>query len=328
MEKLNPENVPHSNQRLLVEELYRRWIDVYWVDSSIELIKAVCKWREEYILDRFSSQTSHAIVEITADKYLTKKIMQSNGISVTKWEVFSWKEIPNVIDYIQKELKYPIVLKPNWWSHGDDIVMNIDSIEKLIKASNDYSAKFWERSSFIIEEEFDWWEYRIFVWKNGDYAVLHRDPAFVIWDWIHNIIELAKSENTQREANYSTIKLCPIIIDNDVTPDVGMIPNIWEKIYVRSNSNLAKWGYSVDMTDTIHPSVIEIGKKVLSCFPWLPYAWIDMLSIDPLKEQTNDTYRILEVNSNPWLSMHMYPAIGKARNVAKIIADIIFPESV
>ncbi|EKE30300.1 MAG: cyanophycin synthetase [uncultured bacterium (gcode 4)] len=328
MEKLSPENVPHTNQRLLVVELQNRWVDVYGVDSSIELIKAVFRGREEYILDRFSSSTPHSQVEITADKYLSKKIMLANGISATKGESFSWANVSKAIAYILTELDFPVVLKPNWWSHWDDIVMNIDSISKFEDAVRDYARKFWERWSFLVEEQFSWDEYRIFIAANWDHAVLHRDPAYVIWDWVRNAAELAEAENTKRLANYKKASLCPIIIDPNIIPDPTIIPHRWQKLYVRSNSNLAKWGYSVDMTDIVHPSMIDIAKKVLSSFPWLPYAGIDMLSKDPLIEQSDSNYRILEVNSNPWLSMHAFPWAGKPRNVASIVADIIFPESV
>jgi carbamoylphosphate synthase large subunit len=74
----------------------------------------VFRGREEYILDRFSSSTPHSQVEITADKYLSKKIMHSNDISVTKGEVFNTMDIEKAIKYIESEISFPIVLKPNW----------------------------------------------------------------------------------------------------------------------------------------------------------------------------------------------------------------------
>ncbi|HBA44435.1 TPA: hypothetical protein DCZ31_00095 [Patescibacteria group bacterium] len=78
MKKLELKDIVHTNQKLLVQELQKRRIDVHSIDSSIELIKAVYKNHEEYILDRFSSLTPHSQVEITADKYLAKKIMHNN----------------------------------------------------------------------------------------------------------------------------------------------------------------------------------------------------------------------------------------------------------
>ena len=39
----------------------------------------------------------------------------------------------------------------------------------------------------------------------------------------------------------------------------------------------------------------------------------------------NPEYVILEVNSNPGLTMHHYPAIGTPVNVAQYVLDIMFP---
>ena len=44
-------------------------------------------------------------------------------------------------------------------------------------------------------------------------------------------------------------------------------------------------------------------------------------------EQTDDSYRIIEINTVPGVHMHFRPAIGKSRNIAKFIVDMIYPET-
>ena len=51
------------------------------------------------------------------------------------------------------------------------------------------------------------------------------------------------------------------------------------------------------------------------------------MSKDITSFQTVDMYNIVEVNTVPGIHMHMKPSEGKARNVAKYMVDMIFPET-
>ena len=87
-------------------------------------------------------------------------------------------------------------------------------------------------------------------------------------------------------------------------------------------------GICEDYTDRVHPSVIEIGLEVLKAFPGLPYVGIDFMTNSIEKKQTDDSYRIIEINTVPGIHMHFRPAIGKSRNIAKYIVDMIYPETI
>ena len=83
----------------------------------------------------------------------------------------------------------------------------------------------------------------------------------------------------------------------------------------------------MDYTDRVHPSVIDIGMKVLEAFPGLPYVGIDYMTNSIEQEQNDDSYRIIEINTVPGVHMHFRPAIGKSQNIAKYMVDLIFPET-
>ena len=67
----------------------------------------------------------------------------------------------------------------------------------------------------------------------------------------------------------------------------------------------------------------EIAKKALASFPGLKLAGLDLLCPDIYAH--NPEYVILEVNSNPGLTMHHFPAIGQPENVAQYVCDVMFP---
>ena len=57
------------------------------------------------------------------------------------------------------------------------------------------------------------------------------------------------------------------------------------------------------------------------------YAGLDFMTTDISAPQDRSSYRIIEVNSLPDIGMHLAPGRGKPRNVAGMLADLIFPET-
>lgn len=320
----------HTNQRLLVMEMQSRGINVDIIYKEIELIKAEYGKHVEWILDRNSSIMPYSVSIICGDKYITKKILEQNKISVPIGEKFLPNEWQLSILYARK-IGFPVVVKPVFGSHGDFIYMDIQDENELKNIVQNVFAHQLNKP-FIIEKQFEGKEYRVFLTKEGQYAVLHRDPAHVIGDGKHTIIELIEIENNKRELRENC--LCPIAVDeiteiymNKNNISMNDIPSKDEKVYLRHNSNLAKGGLCVDYTDKIHKSVIENCKKILETFSGLPYIGIDYMSKDIEANQNADMYNIVEVNTIPGIHMHMRPSIGKPQNVAKYMVDMIFPET-
>jgi cyanophycin synthetase len=322
----------HTNQRLLVEELQKRSVDVNILFLEMELLEASYKKHKELILDRDSSINPYAASVICGDKYLAKILMQKNNIQVPIGKQFFSNQINDALIYAQS-LGYPIVVKPTFGSHGYDVNMDLENLCDVKDAIGNVVSKIGRNKSFIVEEQFVGEEYRVFVTKKGDYAVLHRDCAHIIGDGKNNIETIANKISYER-INTRTNCLCPILIDDVVVKylarsnkNLKYIPKINEKVYLRHNSNVAMGGICEDYTENVHPSVIDISKKALETFHGLPYAGIDFMSKDITKKQTKNMYRILEVNSVPGVHMHMQPGMGKSINVAKYIVDMMYPET-
>ena len=54
---------------------------------------------------------------------------------------------------------------------------------------------------------------------------------------------------------------------------------------------------------------------------------LDLITEDISKDITKNiqNYSIIEANSSPGLAMHMFPTQGKARDVASMLCDVMFP---
>lgn len=324
-------NQLHTNQRLLVIELQKRGAIITEYEPHDELLQVSYDGKTQFLLDRFSASAPYHMVTVSADKHLAKRIMRDNGISVPAGEVFTGNSMEAALLYAQD--KYPLVLKPNWGSHGNYVQVDIRNPQSLELAIWQFVALLGKEEAFILEAFYPWPEYRLFITSQDGFAVVKRDPAMVIGNGQNTISQLAQIETNKREAQkkagYSS--LCPLVMDAEVDKylnkqglDSSYIPNDQEKIYLRHQSNLAKGGMAIDMTDQVHPSIKECAITALKAFPGLPCLGLDLLCPNVTAPLTD--YVIIEANSNPGLAMHMFPSIGTPRNVAALMADIMFPD--
>lgn len=322
----------HSNQKILIYEMLKRGISVEVLDEKLELIKASYNGHDELIYDRDSSIMPYNVSVLAGDKGITKQILQSNGISVPIGEVFSVRDYESILQAFNI-FNTPVVIKPVFGSHGYDVYTNLSTEEQVINSIEKIINNRGIDTKVLIEEFFDAKEYRVFVTKNKDYAVLHRDPAHVFGNGINTIDELIQIENYRR-MNPRTNALCEILVDDEMYNymskngiNMEYIPANGEKVYLRPNSNVAMGGICEDYTDRVHPSVIDVGMRVLDSFPGLPYVGIDYMTNTIEQPQNDDSYRIIEINTVPGVHMHFRPAIGKSQNIAKYMVDLIFPET-
>lgn len=114
----------HTNQRLFIIEMQSRGINVEVIYKEMELIRAEYEKHIEWILDRDSSITPYSVSIICGDKYVTKKILEQSEVSVPTGEKFFPEEWKLSILYARK-IGFPIVIKPVFGSHGDNIYEGI-----------------------------------------------------------------------------------------------------------------------------------------------------------------------------------------------------------
>ena len=322
----------HSNQKIFIYEMLKRGINVQVIDYEKEIIRASYKGHDELIYDRDSSIMPYSLSILAGDKSFTKRNLIKHNITVPIGEEFLAKDI----DYIKEAFRIlggPVVIKPVFGSHGFGVYINLKTEEEVEEAVNKIIRDSGESTRIIIEEYYKGQEYRVFVTKNRDYAVLLRDPAHIYGDGINTIEFLINKENYER-MNPRTNALCEILVDDELKKylsknglSLQSIPKKGEKVYLRPNSNVATGGVCEDYTDRVHPSVIDMCMKVFKAFPGLPYVGIDYMTNTIEEEQNDDSYRIIEINTVPGVHMHFRPGIGKPQNIAKYMVDLIYPET-
>lgn len=255
---------------------------------------------------------------------LWRSIVINKKISYDYFE-YEWLSYPKYIlynkdmDKVIQNVGFPCVVKPNDWSLGKWIVVNINTKRHLLK-SIEYAKKFWR--IILIQKYVEWDNYRVLYINNKVVWVLKRIRHSVFWDWKSTIEQLVNKEinNKNRKKILNKIEYTKELIEFiKVQYWYGMnkVLNKWEIIYINWN-----WYNSIeDYTDNIHNWIHKLCKKISNKFK-LKFFWVDIISND--LSNINEDYYILEINSNPWLKSHLNPLIWKPRNVVKDLMDMYF----
>lgn len=320
------------NAGLLVKEMQKRKVQINLIGDS-GMFQAKYDRHTELLYDIYTSLIPYPLGWIINDKFYSKQFLQEKTIPVVCGSFFRNGEIDKALSIAHK-IGYPVVMKPTFGSHGDDVYTEILNDEELKEKIHFLKDKIVGSGYLLVEKYFPGNEYRIFITKNNFFAAVWRIPANVIGDGKTNILMLIQRENNIRMNSRNTC-LCEIRLD-DITFDymekhgitLDYIPKKREKVFVRGNSNVSTGGNCYDVTDEVHPTVKSFAQKILDIFPGVPYLGIDLICPDISKQLKEGQYIVCELNSAPGLSLHMMPEKGKSRNAAGALVDLLFPETI
>jgi glutamate--cysteine ligase len=184
--------------------------------------------------------------------------------------------------------------------------------------------------SVLVEEFVEGREFRFLVIGGQTRAVLHRIPANVRGDGRMTIRELvaAKNQDPHRGEGYrkplERIRLDPIELDflagQGLSPE--SVPAPGAVVFLRKNSNISTGGDSIDFTDTM-PAVYQRWAEQATATVRAAICGLDMIIPNIAAEGPDAVYCILELNFNPALHIHDFPAEGKNRHVERHVLDLL-----
>lgn len=271
--------------------------------------------------------TSNAAVTIAGNKDATKQLLSKAGIPVASGDVCSSEE--GLIE-ITDAIGFPVVIKPIDGNQGKGATIGIQNIEDARFAFEE--AK--EFSRYVIVEKFiKGSDYRLLVIDGKFVAAAKRVPAHIIGNGRQSIRELIEEVNSQpgRGEGHESA-LTKIKFDKDTyfqlekyQYTIESIPAQGEIIYLKSTANLSTGGTAEDATDEIHPENKFMAERIAKI------VGLDICGIDIMAANINQPLRetggaVLEVNAAPGFRMHLEPSKGKARNVAKHVVDMLYPD--
>jgi cyanophycin synthetase len=267
-------------------------------------------------------------VDVACNKTLAKSIMAEYGLPVPEGKVVSSEN--ELLQYCMT-IGFPVVIKPNYGSHGIGVSINLRTPEEALNA---YKIACEYEDTILVEKFIKGNHYRLLVVGDKMVAASLRLAAHVIGDGESTIEELIERENRENPLRGEDHEkpLTKIVVDKVVLAylekqrkTLEYVPEKGETVFLRENDNLSTGGIAIDVTEEVHPENAKIAVMAAKVIG-LDIAGVDITVSDisiPL-EKANGA--IIEINAAPGIRMHHFPSKGQGRNVAGEIVNLLCPE--
>ena len=319
--------------KLLIQNAKRRKIKVEILDREANFISLSQGKRVEYVMQATkTSLDSYMSFLCMEDKNISKLLLKRKGLRVPEGHCFS--DLQEALGKGQSFLKKDIVVKPTTSNYGSGITI-LKAQSSLEEYKTALELAFSHAARVIVEEYVQGEEYRFLIMKDRCSAVCKRIPSNVLGDGYRTIRELVekKNEDPRRGRGGESAHTTPMEriqfgpIEKETLAKQGLdwesIPEKGKRVFLRFNSNVSTGGEAIDCADDIPVFYKEIAlqaaKSVGACICGVDMIISGSESHPPSKE----SYVILELNFNPTIYIHEYPAEGKERKVSNEVLDLL-----
>ena len=273
-----------------------------------------------------TSQTSAIAVETADEKTRTKEQLKKAGIPVPNGQVVSTEEEAIAVFH---DIGTPVVVKPDVGNHGRGATINISDLTQLKRAFRVAQAS---HPDVIVEEYVMGDDFRLLVINSKLVAAARREPAHVIGDGKSSIKQLIQNANSDPRRGFGHEKVLTRIEIDDMTQRLlsqrglsrDSSPGEGEKVYLKTTANLSQGGTATDVTDEVNPEIRWMAERAARIIG-LDCVGVDALATDISLPLSQSGIKVVEVNAAPGFRMHLEPANGRSRNVAKPLLDMLYP---
>mgnify|MGYP006280245921 CR=1 FL=1 len=311
----------------IVEEAKKRNIPILRL-NKYSLVQLGWGVHQQRIQATVTGKTSSIGLEIAYDKEETKNMLSNNACPVPFGYVVS--SVEEVEDAVRR-IGFPVVIKPVDGHQGKGATINVQTMDEARAAF----ATAWEYSGrAIVEQCIPGSDFRLLVVNYTFVAAAKRTPAHVVGNGKSTIQELIDEVNQDPRRGYGHEKiLTEISVDGmtsrlldqeNLTLDTVLPPG--KIVYLKTTANLSTGGVSEDVTETVHSTNIFMAERVARIID-LDICGIDVMAPSLSEPITENGGAIIEVNGAPGFRMHLAPTVGKPRNVAAPVLDMLFPST-
>jgi len=315
-----------NSAQVILEAALKRGIKVEIISKRFHLLKLTYNGKSLFVKGTSFSVNSQPACSIANNKFLTKRVLRSHNIPVPKsWLVRTPSEARKII---LKKNPFPCVLKPTRGAHGNKVFANIESLEEFDEVLPLVFTRAGKKN-VLIEEFIKGRDYRLLVVGDRVSAVMERIPAHVVGDGASNIRQLIKKFNQNPLVGKKYEKpLCRIKLNGEVKRNLKKqkkklthVPQEGEKVFLRQNANISTGGIGKDVSDEVSHELKEVAVKAAKAIGMV-IAGVDIIYDELLKQPY-----VLELNDCPGIDIHHYPSIGKSREVATDIIELLFKKT-
>jgi D-alanine-D-alanine ligase-like ATP-grasp enzyme len=324
---LGYEDMELSTQ-ILVKEALARGVAVSVLDRSNNFILLERDGKREYVKQATrTSADSYAAILIMENKEVAKYAMSGGGVRVPRGILAG--NAGEALSALRGFAGEPVVVKPRSTNFGDGVAL-LPARRSDAETEAAVQAAFALDSAVIVEEFVPGREFRFLVIGGKTRAVLHRMPANVVGDGVSTVRALVEEKNAhpyRGEGYHSPLEKIALggveiecLASAGFTAD-SILPK-GERAFLRRNSNISTGGDSIDFTDDMPESYKVIAERAAAACG-AAISGVDMIIRALDEDPEAGGYAVIELNYNPALHIHDFPAEGKNRRVETRVLDLL-----
>ncbi|MBD7939990.1 N-acetylglutaminylglutamine synthetase [Brevundimonas guildfordensis] len=300
--------------RIIVDEARRRGIQTDIIDAEGGLFRLSWGGRSVRCRESLSELTSAVALSICDDKRVTRRVVEAAGVRVPR------RIDPQDLDAIDEALETygQLVVKPARGEQGKGVAVGL-------KTMADVQAALLRARRIcpevLVEEQVEGEDLRLVVIDYEVVACAVRRPPRVIGDGRSTLRALIEHQSRRRAAATGGESSIPIDAETERTlAEAGYglddVAVEGEEILVRKAANLHLGGTIHDVTDKVHPVLVEAAMAAARAID-IPVTGIDLM----VRAPDQPDYAFIEANERPGLANH------EPRPTAERFIDLLFPLS-
>ncbi|WP_433956534.1 N-acetylglutaminylglutamine synthetase [Brevundimonas diminuta] len=300
--------------RLIVNEARRRGIATEVIDAEGGLFRLTWGGRSVRCRESLSELTSAVALSICDDKRMTRRIVAEAGVTIP---ASIRADSPSAIDAALATYGR-LVVKPARGEQGQGVAVGLKTMSEV------QSALIGARricSDVLIEEQVQGEDLRLVIIDFKLAAAAVRRPPRVIGDGQTSIRRLIELQSRRRSAATGGEFRIPIDAETERTlAEAGFalddVAPEGVEVMVRKAANLHLGGTIHDVTDIVHPVLVDAAIKAARAID-IPVTGIDLM----VKAPDQPDYAFIEANERPGLANH------EPQPTAERFIDLLFPAS-
>ncbi len=298
--------------RIIINEARRRGIGVDVLDAEGGLFQLSSGGRTIRCRESLSELTSAVALSICDDKAMTRRIVQAAGVIVPdEIEASDRAAVEAML-----ERHGSLVVKPARGEQGRGVAVDLDtmeSVDRAIQIARSHSDQV------LVESFHKGDDLRLIVIGYKLIAAAVRRPAEVVGNGRDTVRQLIERQSRRRSAATGGESRIPMDAETErcvakagyVMDDV---PGEGIAFPVRKAANLHTGGTIHDVTDRVHPRLVEAAVRVARAIE-IPVVGVDFI----VKSPCEPDYVFIEANERPGLANH------EPQPTAERFIDLLFP---
>jgi GNAT-family acetyltransferase (TIGR03103 family) len=271
--------------------------------------------RSIHCRESLSELTTGVAVSICDDKAVTRRIVQAAGVAVP--EQIEAGDREQLQAFLAEHGS--VVVKPARGEQGRGIAVGLDTID-AVETAVATARRHCDR--VLVERRAEGEDLRLVIIGFRLVAAAVRRPARVTGDGKSTLEELIRIQSRRRSAatgGESAIPLDEETLRCLAAAGHGLedVPPVGKEIQVRRTANLHTGGTIHDVTDEVHPRLVEAAVRAARAID-IPVVGIDFMVRSP----RDPDYVFIEANERPGLANH------QPQPTAERFIDLLFPNSV